>query len=89
MHIKRIVVFEDLLQARSCGSRGEKRKSPSFLHGSVNQERLCIPPEGKMKRKLLMFLSLVLLSEERGIVQMFDSKPGSKFETLTSGLHIC
>lgn len=42
-----------------------------------------------MKREFLMFLSLVLLSEERGLVQMFDSKPGSKFENLTSGLHIC
>lgn len=82
VHSKRIIVFEDLLQTRLCGSRGEKSSS-------ANRERLCLPPDGRMKRKCLMFLSIVLPSEERGLVEMFDTKPGKKFENLTSGLYIC
>lgn len=82
VHSKTTVVFEDILQTRLCGSRGEKSNS-------ANQERLCIPEDVMTKRKLLLFPSIVSLSEERGLVEMFDIKSGNKFENLTSGLHVC
>lgn len=36
-----------------------------------------------------MFLSPMLLSGKKSLVEMFEGKSGNKFVNQTSGLHIC